>query len=144
MNEELRTGRLIPYLTEMFRFQAWIAMGKVASPVSGKVERDLATARTMIDLLAELETRTEGHRSPDENKLLRGALTELRLNFLEEQKRPVEPQAAGDGDTQAKPAGEEVPAGGGSGDEGSPQDAGDGPDEAAPESGAPSKEAESE
>lgn len=137
MNEELRTGRLIPYLTEMFRFQAWIAMGKVASPVSGKVERDLATARTMIDLLAELETRTEGHRSPDENKLLRGALTELRLNFLEEQKRPVEPQAA-------KPAGEEAPAGGGSGDEGSPEDAGDGPDEAAPESGAPSKEAESE
>jgi len=94
MSEEPRTGRLIPYLTEMFRFQAWIAMGKVASPVSGKVERDLATARAMIDLLAELETRTEGHRSPDESRALRGALTDLRINYLDEQKKPAEPEAA--------------------------------------------------
>lgn len=104
MSEELQTGRLIPYLTEMFRYQAWLAMGKMASPVSGKVERDLHTARTMIDLLAELETRTEGHRSSEESKLLRGALTDLRINFLDEQKKPEEPEpAAKDGETETEP-----------------------------------------
>jgi hypothetical protein len=138
MSEELRTGRLIPDLTEMFRLQAWIALGKVASPVSGKVERDLATARTMIDLLAELENRTEGHRSSEESKLLRGALTDLRLNYLEEQKKPVEPQEDAKAAPEAGPAGEPAPEGGA--DEGPDE----GPDEPAPGDGPSSKEAESE
>jgi len=87
---QLETGTLIPYLTEMFRIQAWISLGKVAHPVTGKVERDMTGARQMIDLLVELETRTEGNRSADETRLLRGALTELRLNYLEEMKKPAE------------------------------------------------------
>ena len=87
---QVETGTLIPYVTEMFRIQAWILLGKVAHPVTGNVERDLGAARQMIDLLAELETRTEGNRSPDETRLLRGALTELRLNYLEEMKKPAE------------------------------------------------------
>lgn len=103
MSEELRTGLLIPYLTDLFRYQAWLAMGKMANPASGKVERDLHIARTMIDLLAELETRTEGHRSSEESKLLRGVLTDLRINFLDEQKKPEEPEpAAKDGEAETK------------------------------------------
>jgi uncharacterized membrane protein YukC len=94
MSDDVQTGTLIPYLTEMFRIQAWMAMGKVASPVSGKVERDLNVARQMIDLLAELETRTEGNRSEDETKMLQGVLTELRMNFMEEAKKPAETEAA--------------------------------------------------
>ncbi len=91
MSDDMKTGKLIPYLTEMFRFQAWIAMGKVASPVTGEVERDLDTARVMIDFLAELESRTEGRRSTEESRALQGALTELRLNWLDEKKKPAEP-----------------------------------------------------
>jgi hypothetical protein len=90
---EVRTGRLIPYLNEMFRLQAWMAMGKIANPMSGKVERDLDTARAMIDLLVELESRTEGNRSTEETRILQGTLTELRLNYVDEMKRPVEPAA---------------------------------------------------
>jgi len=86
---DVETGTLIPYLAEMFRFQAWMAMGKVANPVSGKVERDMGVARHMIDLLAELENRTEGNRSADETKMLQGVLTELRLNFMDESKKPA-------------------------------------------------------
>lgn len=85
---DVQTGTLIPYLVEMFRVQAWLAMGKVANPMSGEVERDLPMAQRMIDLLAELESRTEGNRSADETRLLQGALTELRLNYLDEQKKP--------------------------------------------------------
>jgi hypothetical protein len=87
---QVDTGTLIPYMTEMFRIQAWISLGKVAHPMTGKLERDLPAARQMIDFLAELETRTEGNRSAEETRLLRGALTELRLNYLEEMKKPAE------------------------------------------------------
>ena len=100
------TGTLIPYLVEMFRFQAWVALGKVVHPVTGEIERDLGAARLMIDLLAELESRTEGNRSDDENRLLRGALTDLRLNYLEEMKKPApapENAVAKDGEAQAAP-----------------------------------------
>ncbi len=94
MSEEFQTGRLIPYLVETFRYQAWIAMGKVANPVTERVEREMAVARIMIDMLAELDTRTEGKRSPDENRLLQGALTDLRLNYLDEMKKSPERAAA--------------------------------------------------
>ena len=90
---DTRTGKLIPYLTDMFRYQAWVAMGKVAHPVSGEVERNLPVAKEMIDLLGELESRTEGHRSTDETRMLQGALTELRLNYMDEAKRPEPKQA---------------------------------------------------
>lgn len=94
MNTETKTGVLIPYLIEMFRFQAWMAMGKVANPVSGEIDRNLDVARQMIDLLGELEVRTEGNRSEDESKLLQGVLTELRMNYLDESKKPEEPVAS--------------------------------------------------
>jgi hypothetical protein len=93
MVTETQTGVLIPYIIEMFRFQTWMAMGKVANPVSGEIERNLDAARQMIDLLGELEVRTEGNRSEDETKLLQGVLTELRMNFLDESKKPQEPAA---------------------------------------------------
>ena len=94
MSDDVKTGKLVPYLVEMFRAQAWIGMGKVANPVSGKIERDLTVAKAMIDLLAELEQRTEGHRSQEETKILQGTLTELRLNYVDELKRPQETPAA--------------------------------------------------
>jgi len=97
MSDDVQTGRLIPYLVEMFRYQAWVSMGKVASPATGQVERELPVARMMIDLLGELETRTEGKRSPEETRMLQGALTDLRLNYLEEMKKPAaEPEKDGE------------------------------------------------
>jgi len=104
---DVKTGRLIPYLSEMFRLQAWLSMGKVANPMSGEVERDLRIARDMIDLLGELESRTEGHRSEDETRLLRGVLTELRLNYMEEMKKPESSGEGGEtasGNADPKPA----------------------------------------
>ena len=101
---EVETGRLIPYLVDMFRFQAWIAMGKEAHPVSGKIEKDLEVSRLMIGLLDELESRTEGNRSGDETKLLRATLTDLRLNYMDERKKPV--KAAGSEPEAEAPGGD--------------------------------------
>jgi hypothetical protein len=102
---QVDTGTLIPYLTEMFRIQAWISLGKVAHPVTGKLERDLTGARQMIDLLAELETRTEGHRSDGETRLLRSALTELRLNYVDELKKPAQEASAADAEPPSEESG---------------------------------------
>jgi hypothetical protein len=101
---DVETGQLIPYLVDMFRFQAWIAMGKQAHPVSGKIEKDLEVSRLMIGLLDELESRTEGNRSADETKLLRATLTDLRLNYMDERKKPVE--AAAPDPEEAAPEGD--------------------------------------
>jgi hypothetical protein len=109
MSDQVETGTLIPYLTEMFRFQAWMAMGKVANPMSGEVERDLRAARQMIDLLGELESRTAGNRSSDETKMLQGALTELQLNYLEEMKKPEPETKDAAKDTPATDEGNDAP-----------------------------------
>ncbi len=46
-------------LVMMFNSQAMMAMGKLANPVTGKVERELQAAQFMIDLLEMLDERTK-------------------------------------------------------------------------------------
>ncbi len=62
-------------------------MGKIASPFTGKVERNLEMARLTIDTLSMLETKTKGNLSPDEAKLIGHVLYELRLNYVDEVKK---------------------------------------------------------
>ena len=94
---EPKTGHAIPYFAEMLRYQAWIGMGKIANPQTQDIDRNMEAARMAIDLLSELETKTEGNRSEAESKLLQGVLTDLRLNYLDEEKKgAAEPEAAVD------------------------------------------------
>ncbi len=62
-------------------------MGKVASPLTGKVERDMDMAKNSIDMLEMVERKTRGNLSDDERKLIEHVLYELRLNFVDELKR---------------------------------------------------------
>lgn len=62
-------------------------MGKIASPLTGKIERDLNMARSTIDLLEMFERKTKGNLDDDEKRLLEHVLYELRLNFVDEQKK---------------------------------------------------------
>jgi len=71
----------------MFQAGAWQHLGKVASPISGKVERDLRMAQHSIDLLAMLESKTKGNLNPEETHLLQHVLYELRLNYVDERKK---------------------------------------------------------
>ena len=59
-------------------------MGKIASPITGKVERDLQMAKTSIDMLSMLEAKTKGNLSDEESMFLRHVLYELRMNFVDE------------------------------------------------------------
>lgn len=90
-------------------FQWWIVqqqsavmvhLGKIVHPATGKVERDLETAKFLIDLLAVMETKTKGNLSGDEERLLSTVLTNLRLNFVQEANRP-DPPVAGATDEKA-------------------------------------------
>lgn len=53
---------------------------------------DLRLARHSIDLLAELQIKTKGNLSVEEQRLLDNSLTELRFRFIQATERP--PQAA--------------------------------------------------
>jgi hypothetical protein len=59
-------------------------MGKVANPMTGKVDRDLAMAKNSIDMLEMVERKTRGNLTDDERRLMDHLLYELRLNFVDE------------------------------------------------------------
>ncbi len=59
-------------------------MGKVANPMTGKVDRDLAMAKNSIDMLEMVERKTRGNLTDDEKRLMDHLLYELRLNFVDE------------------------------------------------------------
>ena len=61
-----------------------IALGKIASPLTQKIERNLEQARFTIDLLGMLEAKTAGNRTEEESRALKTVLTELRLNYVDE------------------------------------------------------------
>lgn len=72
---------------------SWQQMGKTASPISGKIERDLAMAQNSIDMLAMIEIKTKGNLSEEEDKLMQHILYELRLNYVDEIKKDAEKEA---------------------------------------------------
>ncbi len=71
----------------MFQFAAMQQMGKLASPVSGKIERDLDQARISIDMIEMLHAKTDGRRTKPESEFLDKVLFELRMNFVDEKRR---------------------------------------------------------
>src|SRR3989304_4164955 len=62
-------------------------MGKIVSPVTGKIERDLDLARTTIDILGMMEKKMKGNLTPEEARYIGHSLHELRLNFVDETKK---------------------------------------------------------
>jgi uncharacterized protein DUF1844 len=82
---------------------AMIALGKLMNPLTRRVEANLEAARDTIDTLAALETRMRGNLEPDEARVLRQALAELRLNYVDEVKKSGGTAGAG---TEEGPASE--------------------------------------
>jgi len=65
---------------------AYIGLGKIVHPGSGKTEVHLDHAEYFIDRLEMLEAKTRGNLSEPEAAQLRRTLTELRLNFVQTRK----------------------------------------------------------
>ena len=91
-------------------------MGKIASPVSGKTERDLTMAKFSIDMIGMLQAKTKGNLTEEEDKFLSHVLYELRLNYVDETKKgneaeePTETKTEAPADTgEADPADPDKP-----------------------------------
>ena len=63
--------------------QALLHLGEIPDPESGEATRDLASARSLIDLLAVLRDKTQGNLDAEEARLLDRILYDLRMRFVE-------------------------------------------------------------
>lgn len=80
-------------------------LGKIVSPLTGKIERDLDAARGTIDVLRMFEKKTAGNLSEREQRTLTALITELQLNYVDEAHRPAAPasgESAQEGSTVAE------------------------------------------
>ncbi len=59
-------------------------LGKVVSPLTGKIDRNLEAARYSIDMLEMIGRKTAGNLAEEEKQLVEHVLYELRLNYIEE------------------------------------------------------------
>ncbi|HEX6791932.1 MAG TPA: DUF1844 domain-containing protein [Candidatus Krumholzibacteria bacterium] len=91
MSNPSRDETLFLQLVAMFQYAAMQQMGKIPNPMTGKIERDLAQARLSIDMIEMLDRRTQAQRSDTERQYLEKVLFELRMNYVDESKRPAEP-----------------------------------------------------
>lgn len=93
MKEEDKTqtkGELFLHLVFMFQTAALQQMGKLINPVTKKIEKNLEQAKYSIDILEILQEKTKGNLKEEEKKYLDNVLFELRMNYLEEQKKAEE------------------------------------------------------
>jgi len=74
---------LVSYLSTTAMFQ----LGLIAGPGGERIPSDMVNAQRTIDLLQVLQEKTTGNLTPQESRLLDDVLYELRMTFVEMQKR---------------------------------------------------------
>ena len=97
-------------LVGLFGSQAMIALGKVINPATGKAEKNLGAAQLFVDMLDMLERKTRGNLSPDEAKILKATLTDLRLMYADEAKAGEAPSQPPASEKKPEPQPEPAPA----------------------------------
>jgi hypothetical protein len=115
-------------LIATFEAAAMQQLGKIAHPLTGDVEVDLAGASDSIEMLSAIQRKTDGNLNADEKRLLDHVLYQLRMNYVDVAKEQGE--SDGDGET-----GDAAPGADESGD-----GAADGGDETAASGDAPAEE----
>jgi len=78
--------QLFMHLMGTFQSSAWIALSKMKNPMTDKIERNLEQASYYIDLLDMLQSKTKGNVSEYEEQMLINTVSELKMNFIDEQK----------------------------------------------------------
>ncbi len=85
----MTTDELFIQLVLIFHQNAMISMGKIKNPVSDKIERNLDQAKQSIDMLEMIKEKTKNNLSLSLSKVVDQALTEMRLNFVDESNKTV-------------------------------------------------------
>jgi len=108
-NGEDKVNPLFLQLVMSLQSAAWYQMGKIVSPVTGKIEKNLAEARLSIDLLHMLQAKTQGNLQEEEKKILDNAVYTLQMNYIDELNQEKDKDkteaSAGDEKSQEEPAG---------------------------------------
>jgi hypothetical protein len=71
-------------LVMMLASACWQQLGKIANPVTGKVEKEVAHAQITLDLLMMLREKTKGNLTPEEDRLIGNTIADLQLNFSDD------------------------------------------------------------
>lgn len=86
---------LFAHLVMSLAQSAMMALGKVVNPATNRAEVNLEAAQQTIDLLDMLQAKTRGNLDQDEDRMLKGAISMLKLNYVETaQASPTPPPAA--------------------------------------------------
>jgi hypothetical protein len=86
--EAVPTQELLVWMLGVLGAKAWQGMGLVPNPGSGKIERNLADAKTAIDAFSALFEAIRQQIDPSARRDLESLLTTLRLNFVEKSSNP--------------------------------------------------------
>lgn len=62
---------------------ALVHLGEIPEPGTDRSEMDLPTAKQIIDTLGMLQEKTKGNLDPDEDRLLRSVLYDLRMRYVQ-------------------------------------------------------------
>jgi len=71
-------------LVATFQDAAWQQLGKRVNPITQKIEQDFEQASLSIGMLDMLMEKTAGNLSDEESRFLRQAISDLKLNYVEE------------------------------------------------------------
>jgi hypothetical protein len=77
----------LAFLIGTLYIQGAMALGLLPNPVTKKAEIQLDQAKHSIDLLAVLQQKTEGNRTPEETGELDAVLHELRMAYVTVQQK---------------------------------------------------------
>ena len=66
---------------------AWMSLGKIQNPLTGKIEKNLNHVMAIIDTLLMIKEKTKGNLSKEELHLLDNTLSQLQINYVEEVKK---------------------------------------------------------
>jgi uncharacterized protein YeeX (DUF496 family) len=89
MNAQEKNEIMFTQVVLMFHTAAMQQLGKLKSPLSDKIERNLEAAQNSIDLLDMLKEKTRGNLSDEETRLLTQVIRELKLNYVDEANKPA-------------------------------------------------------
>ena len=110
--DKARETYLFQHLVVMFQTLALQQMGKLTSPITGKVERDLHQAKITVDMLGMIQKKTDGNLEENEKKILDTVMMELQMNYIDETARAAEDEEAGPTDEEKENDIEEDPGAG--------------------------------
>lgn len=69
-------------LVMQFQSAALIQLGQVKNPQTNKFERNLKQAQYFINMLDMLEKKTAGNLTTEETKMLKDALSSLKMTYV--------------------------------------------------------------